>query len=533
MSFRPRPVLSHRGVPRVNVGHWPAQTLSARVTQFASDMAAPIYPVFRPRRAAARSVAPHVAGLCPAVPVSVLPDPPPAVTAIVLNRQGAQMLDDLLSSFHRINRYPNLDMIIVDHGSSDESLSVIEKWAKLLPLTIVCCRRNHSFSFSCNRAAERATGEYLLLLNNDIVLSEDMIGQMIATAARYGGIVGCKLLDADPKKGETSSVQHIGVRFKWNQRRRLSGPYDATPMAGDERIASAPSHFLAVTAAVSVCRRDDYLGVGGLCEDYLYGFEDIDLNLKLAFGWGRKNICLNNVSAFHRGRATRQTILKHHRKDWLENNFEVFSRRFGYAVRRTILPRLFMDDGSLWGYRANVTVVSGPNHEKVRTTAQALGDRYHWNIRGASGYDMTAQALLIVADPCYRLECVRHRHPMMHRIAWVTSNVEQWMRHDFSIFDLVLAGDAEIADRLAKCCATAVVPLDPAAPDAADRLFTMFIEYLSARYRIGIKNPDSGDYDVAASLASAFRLAGHFARIDKSAQWHCRDSIRDDIVILM
>ena len=61
------------------------------------------------------------------------------------------------------------------HSSADASLAVAAKWAKRLPLTIVRCARNHSFSYSCNRAAERAGGEYLLLLNNDSVWVEDIL----------------------------------------------------------------------------------------------------------------------------------------------------------------------------------------------------------------------------------------------------------------------------------------------------------------------------------------------------------------------
>jgi GT2 family glycosyltransferase len=524
--------LIRRGSTILYDGHWPAQTPSARIGGFAGKIAQPLYRVIRPRLASRPADAIHVAGLCESVPIFPLPNPPPTVTIIILNRQGARMLGDLLSSFHRVNRYPNIDLIVVDHGSTDDSVSVAEKWAKTLPLTVVRCSRNHSFSFSCNRAAERATGEYLLLLNNDIVLSQDIVGPMVATAARYRGMVGCKLLDGNPpkRKDESRSVQHIGVRFTGNLRRRVFGPYDVRPTASDERLASSPSHFLAVTAAISACRRDDYLRIGGLCEEYVYGFEDVDLNLKLALGWGRKNICLNSVSALHHGRATRKTSSRDARKVSLENNFKVFSRRFGYAVRRTMLPAWFTDDGSLWGARASLAFVPDPTRESA--CLETLGQRGR-SIRRLRGHDMRDLALLIVANPNFRLERGRNRHPLMQRIAWVMSDAGQWRDHDFAIYDLVVAADVALADTLMRRHGILTAVLEPEAPDVADRLAALIAEYLRVRHRISIKCHAGDDDDRARPLASALRLAGHCVRIDRPADWGCLDSIRDDIAILM
>ncbi|HEX4044020.1 MAG TPA: glycosyltransferase [Xanthobacteraceae bacterium] len=524
--------MSRRGSVLFNTGQWPAPTPSVRVREFGGIIVRPFYRAMRSRSPPPPMDHIHVAGLGEPVSISELPNPPPAVTVIILNRQRARMLDDLLASFHRVNCYPNIDLIVVDHASTDDSASVAEKWAKTLPLTVVRCSRNHSFSFSCNRAAERATGDYLVLLNNDIVLSEDIIGLMVAAAAHYRGMVGCKLLDVYPRKNDVSrSVQHIGIRFRGNLRRRVFGPYDARPTSSDERIATAPSHFLAVTAAVSVCRRDDFLRIGGLCENYIYGFEDVDLGLKLSLGWGRKNICLNNICAFHHGRATRKTMPRRQRKSSLESNFKVMSRRFGYAVRRTMLPALFTDDGSLWGDRACVAFVPDPAREDVWCALETLGRR--WKIRRTRSYEMKDLALLIVADPDYRLELGRNRPPLLYRIAWIMSDTRQWLGHDFAVYDLVVAANTRLAASITKQGRTSVVELDPNEPDAGDRLLGLFIEYLSARHRVSIKCSNSDDDDDDWTLATALRLAGHFVRIDRPAQWRCPESIRDDVVILM
>jgi GT2 family glycosyltransferase len=523
------------GFLRCHDGHWPPQPWLATGKQACAQAAFLVDQWLWPRRKLEQAVAPHIAALCEAADVSDLGSPPPSVTAIVLNRQGADLLDALFSSFHQLNSYPNVDFILVDHGSSDASLAVAEKWAKLLPLTVVRCAQNHSFAFSCNRAAERATGDYLLLLNNDIVFSHDILRRMVAAAVRYRGMVGCKLMTSSAKKScRASRIQHIGVRFDWSPQRRIAGPYEATPRHGDERIAASPSRFLAVTAALSVCRRDDYLHAGGMWEEYAYCFEDVDLNLKFALGFDRPSICLNDVAAFHATGATRTTkTSKVRRREWLASNFKILSHRFGYAVRRTILPRLFADDGSLWGRRANVGLVAGTARQILRPLGDALTAKYGWNVLVDCRYNLRAVDLLLVGDPDYRLEYARHRHPMLHRIAWVVADASVWMKRDLGVYDLVLAADAELAAILSARREAAVAILDPTAPDAAEALFALFLNYLTRRHRFGIKRSANGSDDLAGPLATRLRLAGHHVRIDSPARWHCAESIRDDVALLL
>jgi GT2 family glycosyltransferase len=513
-------------------GHWPPQPWPTAGRQIVGDIASAAAEWLRPSRPAGAAAIPHVAGLCEAGVVCDLPSPPPSLTAIVLNRQGADLLETLFSSFQKINTYPDVDFILVDHGSADASLAVAAKWAKRLPLTIVRCAQNHSFAFSCNRAAERARGEYLLLLNNDIVWVEDILGRLIATAARHRGMVGCKLMTPTKKPGRALAVQHIGVRFGWSERRRVARPYEAVPEPGDARIAAAPSRFLAVTAALCVCRRDDYLATGGMCEGYVYGFEDVDLDLKFALGFGRVNISLNDATAFHAGGATRTTrISKARRQSWLTNNFAVLNRRFGYAVRRTILPLLFADDGSLWGRRANLALIAC-GRQSLHPLGEALRRKYGWNVLIDRRHDLRALDLLLVGDPAYRLDRARHRHPMLHRVAWVLSDGSARMWRELAVYDLVLAADATLAATVAARREGAVSILDPSAPDAAEAFFAILLDYLIRGYRFSIKK--AGDSDgLAGPLATALRLAGHHVRVDRPARWHCADGIRDDVAILL
>jgi hypothetical protein len=232
------------------------------------------------------------------------------------------------------------------------------------------------------------------------------------------GVVGRRLVIRATSR-RTAEVQHIGVRFAWDGRTRLALPNDARPERGDDDLRRLPSRFLGVTAAVCLCRRTDYLAVGGFCEDYDYGYADIDLCLKLTVGRGRSNISLNDRFAWHLSGATRTkktSIVQRRRR--LNNNAKVLSRRFGYAARRTLLPLLFADDGSQWGRHAYVRFVSEAHCDATAALRQRLGQRYGWNVDLAMTADLRKVDLLMVTDPGYRPEHARHRNPVMLRVAW-------------------------------------------------------------------------------------------------------------------
>src|SRR5262249_7356397 len=152
------------------------------------------------------------------------------------------------------------------------------------------------------------------------------------------------------------------------------------------------------------------------------------------------------------------------------NNETVFSRRFGYAARRTVLPLLFADDGSQWGRQANVRFVEETNGHATALLRRRLGERYGWKVDLATTADLRRVDLLIVTDPGYRPERARHRHPMMVRVAWAIEHGHAWAARELTCYDQVIAASAELAQQLTRAGIRADV-VDPATPDAAERLF--------------------------------------------------------------
>lgn len=166
----------------------------------------------------------------------------------------------------------NLDyqVILVDDASSEATRLYL---SQLRPPHVVLHNvRNLGYAASNNRAARIAEGEFLALLNNDLVLQSGWLTPMLdAFASRpRAGVVGNIQLDAANTK-----VDHAGVIFR-------DGGY---PVHYREPLSNAQARgqfieYPSVTAACCLVRREWFLRTGGFDEGYRNGFEDTDLCLR-------------------------------------------------------------------------------------------------------------------------------------------------------------------------------------------------------------------------------------------------------------
>lgn len=203
----------------------------------------------------------------------------PRVSIIVPTRDHPEDLRSCLDSVSGRNAYPNVELILVNHETSDrEALELIavaeSRGAMILPYA-----GPFNFSDMMNRAVEIASGEFILLLNNDVIAHDE---HWLEDLVRHGlrdeiGVVGPKLLYAD------GTVQHAGVILGIGNR-PAEHPFSRLPSneAGYMLRALATQNFSAVTGACLLIRRDLYLSVGGLDADtFKTWYQDIDLCLKV------------------------------------------------------------------------------------------------------------------------------------------------------------------------------------------------------------------------------------------------------------
>jgi GT2 family glycosyltransferase len=233
-----------------------------------------------------------------------LPAAPPPVTLIIPTRDRLDLLKACLESVLSKTTYPRYDIVVIDNDSREPAtLAYLEGLARRPGVWVRRWPQPFNYAAMHNAVVAEISSPYVALLNNDVeVIAPEWLEEMMGHAIRPEvGAVGAKLLYPD------GTIQHGGVLVGQH------GAADAAQRAfsGDEdgyfHSAMVVQTVSAVTAACLVCRRDEYLAVGGMdAERFSVAFNDVDLCLKLR-ALGRRILWTPHALLYHHESATRQT----------------------------------------------------------------------------------------------------------------------------------------------------------------------------------------------------------------------------------
>lgn len=231
-----------------------------------------------------------------------LPDPLPLVSVVIptIGTSGRVwgvercFVLECVRSLVELCTYDNLEIVVVaDTPTPAWVIAALERVAGDR-LKIVWFDRPFNFSEKMNLGAAHATGDYLLLLNDDIeVVSPDFLHTMVGIAHGEAdvGMVGAKLLFADGR------LQHAGHVYN------DGNPYHAMfRFHGDEL---GPSGLLlvqrecsGVTAACALVKAHVFDEVGGFTPLLGNNFNDVDFSLKIRHK-GYRIIWTPHAELFH------------------------------------------------------------------------------------------------------------------------------------------------------------------------------------------------------------------------------------------
>jgi GT2 family glycosyltransferase len=124
---------------------------------------------------------------------------PPFVTIIIVNYNGERFLDKCLAAVHA-QTYPSdrREVIVVDNGSRDDSLSCLAKYPGV---RLIAAERNWGFARGNNEAFRQSRGELIALLNNDTVADPRWLEASVEALAgdpTIGGMASKILLRDEP-----------------------------------------------------------------------------------------------------------------------------------------------------------------------------------------------------------------------------------------------------------------------------------------------------------------------------------------------
>ena len=101
---------------------------------------------------------------------------PPMVSVVIPHYGGTEILGDCLTSLNKCS-YPNLEIIVIDNASLDDSVQFIK--SNFPEVNLIQSEYNRGFAGGCNFGAQHAKGNYLLILNNDTIHESDWIDHLV------------------------------------------------------------------------------------------------------------------------------------------------------------------------------------------------------------------------------------------------------------------------------------------------------------------------------------------------------------------
>jgi GT2 family glycosyltransferase len=202
-----------------------------------------------------------------------------SLSIVIVTWNNTQIIRECLRSLASLDTNPAAEIIVVDNASSDGTPDLIQN--EFPHVSLIRNQRNLGFAAGSNLGIRLSSGEYVCLINSDVVVPEDCVEKLLRYMGEHQDIalVGPKMILPNGSVGR--SCLHFPTVANWTwralaldaifKRSRLFGAYLMTYFQYD-RIADVD----VVTGWFWVIRRKAMDQVGLLDENFFMYAEDMD-----------------------------------------------------------------------------------------------------------------------------------------------------------------------------------------------------------------------------------------------------------------
>src|SRR6185436_13484420 len=224
------------------------------------------------------------------------------LSVVIVSYNSIGLLENCLFSVQKAMQAIDGEIIIVDNSSNDGSKEYLP--SKFPGVKFIFNNENSGFAKACNQGSKISSGDYILFLNPDTVLSETCLIECISFFKTHedAAAVGVRMLD---DKGKFLRESKRGLPSPSASFYKLFGLTAIFP--GSETIAKYYQGHLpenennpveVLSGAFMMIKKAVFEKVNGFDETFFMYGEDIDLSLRI-IQMGFKNYYLGKVSITH------------------------------------------------------------------------------------------------------------------------------------------------------------------------------------------------------------------------------------------
>lgn len=213
-----------------------------------------------------------------------------SASVIIVSYNAEKFIADCLRSvFNSHNK--NFEVVVVENGSSDRSLKILENLQKKFSFKLIKNSLNLGSCRARNQGVKASSGEYIIFLDDDVVVDKNLIGKYVAAFEKdrtIGSIHG-KSLNLE-RKGNFDSAGELFDSFGFLQ--------DRAGGAKDNGQFDCISPIVSGKACSCAYRRNIFEKIGGFDEDFFFLVEEPDLDMRVWLS-GYKVIFLPKAVCWH------------------------------------------------------------------------------------------------------------------------------------------------------------------------------------------------------------------------------------------
>lgn len=264
----------------------------------------------------------------------------PKVAVVILNWNGVQFLEQFLPSVLS-STYTNLEIIVGDNASTDESISFIK--SNYPSVRIILNNKNYGFSEGYNRVLEQVEADYYVLLNSDVEVSPNWIEPVIKVMESDD-----KIAVAQPKilsYINRNQFEHAGAAGGYLDvlgypfcRGRI---FDSVEL--DHGQYDDVSEIFWASGAALFIKRNRWQELNGLDVDFFAHMEEIDLCWRLKNKGYRIIYCPNSM-VYHVGGGTLSAVNPYKTYLNFRNNLVLLQKNLSFSRAFIIISFRFCLD---------------------------------------------------------------------------------------------------------------------------------------------------------------------------------------------